>query len=111
MSYGIAILKGVRLSPQKARLVIDQIRGQSVNEAYRRLLFSPKAAAKVILKVMNSAVANAENEFGADPDDLVVRVATVDQGGRLRRIQPRAKGRANRIYKPLSHITVQVGEE
>ncbi|MBI2383644.1 MAG: 50S ribosomal protein L22 [Gammaproteobacteria bacterium] len=106
-----AVLKFVRLSPQKARLVADQVRGKNVEQALNILKFSNKRAAAVIRKVLESAIANAENNNGADVDELKVREIFVDQGPVLKRIRPRAKGRADRILKPTAHITIRVADE
>lgn len=106
-----AKLKFVRISAQKARLVADQIRGKSVAEALQLLQFSPKKAAPIIRKVLNSAIANAEHNNGADIDELKVSAIMVDQGPTLKRWEARAKGRGNRILKPTSHILVQVADE
>lgn len=100
-----------RISPQKARLVADQIRGLSVERAAEILTFSTKKAAKLMKKVLDSAIANAEHNNGADIDELKVTTVCVDQGSVYKRIQPRAKGRADRILKRTSHITVMVGDE
>lgn len=105
-----ARLRGARISPQKARLVADQIRGKNVEEALDILAFSPKKAAHLIKKVLESAIANAEDQEGADVDELKVSQIYVDEGMTLKRIQPRAKGRADRILKRSSHITVKVSD-
>jgi len=101
----------VRVSPMKARLVIDEIRGKSVYEAKRILTFSPRKAARIIHKVLDSAVANAEHNFEMDPEKLVVVKAYVDEGPRLKRLKPRAFGRADIIHRRLSHITIVVAEK
>jgi large subunit ribosomal protein L22 len=106
-----AVLKFVRMSPQKARLVADLVRGKKVDEAINTLKFSNQRAATVIRKVLESAIANAENNFGADVDELKVREIFVDQGPVMKRTMPRAKGRADRISKPTSHITIRVSDE
>ena len=106
-----AILKFVRRSPQKARLVADQVRGKPVDQALNTLKFSRQRAAGIIRKVLESAIANAENNNGADVDELRVSEIMVDQGPVMKRIQPRAKGRADRIIKRTSHITVRVADE
>lgn len=106
-----AVLKFVRLSPQKARLVADLVRGKKVDEAVNTLRFSNQRAAGVIRKVLESAIANAENNFGADVDELKINEIFVDEGPVMKRIMPRAKGRADRITKPTSHITIRVGDE
>jgi len=107
----VAILRGARLSAQKARLVADQIRGKNVEEALQLLTFSPKKGAEIIKKVLNSAIANAEHNEGADVDELKVSTIYVDEGMSLKRIRPRAKGRADRIVKRTCHITVKVAEK
>ncbi|WP_261816528.1 50S ribosomal protein L22 [Vibrio gallicus] len=99
-----------RISPQKARLVADQIRGKSVDQALEVLTFSNKKAAELIKKVLESAIANAEHNEGADIDDLNVAKIFVDEGPIMKRIMPRAKGRADRILKRSSHITVVVAD-
>jgi large subunit ribosomal protein L22 len=104
-----AILRGVRLSAQKGRLVADQIRGLPVDRALNILTFSPKKGAKIIKKVLESAIANAEHNEGADIDELKVKVVYVEKGVVLKRFTARAKGRGNRITKPTCHIFVTVG--
>ncbi|HBV76571.1 MULTISPECIES: 50S ribosomal protein L22 [Vibrio] len=99
-----------RISPQKARLVADQIRGKSVDQALEILTFSNKKAAELIKKVLDSAIANAEHNEGADIDDLSVAKIFVDEGPIMKRIMPRAKGRADRILKRSSHITIVVAD-
>jgi len=107
-----ARLRGARISAQKARLVADQVRGKSVEDALNILTFSPKKAAVLIRKVLDSAIANAEHNEGADVDSLRVATIFVDEGMTLKRIRPRAKGRADRIMKRTCHITVHVaGDE
>jgi large subunit ribosomal protein L22 len=106
-----AVLRGVRLSAQKARLVADQIRGLPVDRALNVLTFSPKRGADVIKKVLESAIANAEHNEGADIDELKVATIHVERGTFLRRFMPRAKGRANRIMKPTCHIFLTVGDK
>lgn len=105
-----AILRSARISPQKARLVADQVRGLPVGRATNLLQFSDKKAAHLIKKVLLSAVANAENNLGADVDELKVSRIFVDEGAILKRMHARAKGRGSRISKRTSHITVVVGE-
>jgi large subunit ribosomal protein L22 len=105
-----AILRSARISPQKARLVADQVRGLPAGRAVNLLKFSDKKAAAMICKVMQSAIANAENNQGADIDLLKVKAITVDEGPMLKRFMARAKGRGTRIQKRTSHITVVVGE-
>ncbi|MDF0535602.1 50S ribosomal protein L22 [Shewanella yunxiaonensis] len=99
-----------RTSPQKARLVADQIRGLPVAKALEILTFSPKKAAVLVKKVLDSAIANAEHNEGADIDELKVGKVFVDEGPTMKRIMPRAKGRADRIMKRTSHITVVVSD-
>jgi len=106
-----ATAKYVRISPYKARPVIDLIRGKKVDEALNILTFTPKKAARIIKKVLESAIANAENNYGMDADKLYVVEAYVNEGPRLKRIWPRAWGRASRILKRMSHITVVVEEK
>ncbi len=105
-----ARLKGARISAQKARLVADQVRGLPVEQALSLLDFSPKKAAHIVRKVLNSAIANAENNEGADVDELKVSSIYVDEGMTLKRLRPRAKGRADRILKRSCHITVKVAD-
>ncbi|MFN3234744.1 MAG: 50S ribosomal protein L22 [Gammaproteobacteria bacterium] len=105
-----AIHRFARISPQKARLVADQIRGLSVEEAVNLLTFSTKKAAALIKKVLDSAIANAENNFGADIDELKVATIMVDEGPTHRRFRARAKGRSSRILKRTSHIHVIVSD-
>ena len=99
-----------RISPQKARLVADLIRGKKVDQALEALTFSNKKAAELVKKVLESAIANAEHNEGADIDDLRVAKIFVDEGPVMKRIMPRAKGRADRILKRSSHITVVVAD-
>jgi len=106
-----AILKYVRVSAQKGRLVADQIRGLPVARALELLQFSPKKAAGHLRKVLESAIANAEHNEGADVDELKVATIQVDGGPTLRRFHARAKGRGVRILKRTSHITVTVSDE
>ena len=103
-------LKNAPLSAQKSRLVADQIRGLSVENALSVLNFSNKKAAQIIKKILNSAIANAEHNEAADIDELVVSTIYVDEGPSQKRIRARAKGRANRIIKRSCHITVKVSE-
>jgi len=105
-----AKLKFARISPQKARLVADQVRGIDVEKALQTLAFSNKKAAGIMKKVLESAIANAEHNEGADIDELKVSAVTVDEGPTYKRIRPRAKGRANRILKRTSHIIVTVSD-
>ena len=106
----VASLKGARISAQKARLVADQIRGKSAAEALNILEFSSKKAADLIKKILDSAIANAEHNEGADVDELRVSTVYVDEGMTMKRIKPRAKGRADRILKRSCHITVKVAD-
>ncbi|MGE0873982.1 MAG: 50S ribosomal protein L22 [Burkholderiales bacterium] len=105
-----AVLRGVRLSAQKGRLVADQIRGMPVDKAMNTLAFSPKKGAAIIRKVLESAIANAEHNDGADIDVLKVKRIHVERGAFLKRFQARAKGRGNRILKHTCHIYVTVGD-
>ncbi len=104
-----AVVKGVRLSAQKGRLVADQIRGLSVDKALNILSFSPKKAAVIIKRGLESAIANAEHNDGADIDELKVTTIYIDKGASLKRMMPRAKGRGNSIEKQTCHITIIVG--
>jgi large subunit ribosomal protein L22 len=106
-----AKLKYARISPQKCRLVADAVRGQSVASALQILTLMPKKGAGIVKKVLESAVANAEHNHGADIDELKVAVIFIDEAPIFKRYQPRAKGRSNRIIKRNSHITVQVADE
>lgn len=106
----IAVLKGVRLSAQKGRLVADQIRGLAVDKALNILIFSPKKAAGILRKLLESAIANAEHNDGADIDELRVSKVFVDRGTLMKRTSARAKGRGNRISKPTCHIMLAVGD-
>ena len=106
-----ATAKRLRLSPQKARLVVDQIRGKPVSDALDILTFAPQKGADLVRKVLESAIANAENNEGADVDELKVSEAFVNAGVTMKRIRPRAKGRADRIFKRTCHITVTVGDD
>ena len=103
-----AVLRGTRLSAQKGRLVADQIRGLPVERALNILTFSPKKGAVIIKKVLESAIANAEHNEGADIDELKVATICVDEGSTMKRFRARAKGRGARILKPTCHITVTV---
>ena len=105
-----ATLTGAQISPQKVRLVADQIRGKSAEDALDVLNFSKKKAATIILKLLNSAIANAEHNEGADVDELRVSTVFVNEGRTLKRLRPRAKGRADRILKRSCHITVKVAD-
>jgi len=103
-------LKGAQISAQKVRLVADQIRGKAVGEALEILQFSNKKAADLVKKILDSAVANAEHNEGADIDELKVSTVFVDEGTTMKRVKPRAKGRADRILKRSCHITVKVAD-
>lgn len=103
-----AIARYIRMSPHKVRRVLDQIRGRSYREALIILEFMPYRACEPILKVLRSAVANAEHNNGLDPADLVVSRAYADQGPKLKRFRARAQGRAYQIHKPTCHITIAV---
>lgn len=105
-----ARLKGAQISAQKARLVADQVRGMPVEDALNLLEFSPKKAAHLVKKILDSAIANAENNEGADVDELKVSSIFVDEGATMKRLRPRAKGRADRILKRSCHITVKVAD-
>lgn len=106
-----AKLKSSRLSAQKCRLVCDQVRGLKIDRALDILKFSPKKAAAIVLKVLNSAIANAEHNHGADIDMLKVAKIYADQGATFKRNQARAKGRGTLILKPTCHITVVLSDE
>lgn len=106
----VAILKHARLSAQKCRLVADQIRGLPVAKALDILAFSPKKAAGLVKKVLESVIANAEHNAGADIDELKVSTIYVDQAATYKRMHARAKGRGSRITKPTCHITVKVSD-
>lgn len=106
-----AVLRGVRLSEQKGRLVADQIRGLPVDKALNLLTFSPKKGAVIIRKLLESAIANAEHNDGADIDELKVSSIQVDRGPSMMRTSARAKGRGNRIIKPTCHILLTVGDK
>jgi len=105
-----AKLNGVRLSPQKGRLIADQIRGLQVEKALNVLAFSPKKGAVIIRKVLESAIANAEHNDGADIDGLKVKTIHVERGMFQKRFQARAKGRGNRVLKHSCHIFITVGD-
>jgi len=106
-----AKLSYVRLSPQKTRLVVDMVRGKGVQDALNILKFSPQKAAAIVSKLVSSAIANAEQKGVSDVDRLVVKAISVDQGPVLKRFMPRAQGRATKIRKPTSHITVILDEK
>lgn len=105
-----ATLKYARFSPRKARLIADLVRGLPIDQALNILTFNPRRASRVVKKVLESAIANAENNFGADIDELRVSEIYVDQGPTLKRVSPRAKGRADHILKRMCHITVKVSD-
>jgi len=105
-----AVAKYVKMSPLKVRRVAQMIRGQRVSEAQAMLKFTPTRAARVLEKVLNSAVANAENNLELDRDELVVARAYVDKGPSMKRMQPRARGRADILTKRSSHVTVIVAD-
>ena len=105
-----AVLSNTRLSAQKARLVADLVRGKPVEQALNILAFSPKKGAGLIKKVLESAIANAEHNEGADIDTLKVKTIYVDKGPSLKRFTARAKGRGNKIEKQTCHITLTVGD-
>ena len=107
----MATLKHARISPQKARLVADQIRGLAVDRALEVLTFSNRKAAGLVKSVLDSAIANAEHNEGADIDELKVSAVWVDEGPVMKRIRARARGRANRIIKRTCHINVAVAEQ
>ena len=103
-----ATVKYVRVSPRKARIVIDQVRGKDVIDAREILAFNERAVSETVLKVVNSAAANAQDKFGLRPESLFIKAAYVDEGPTMKRYRPRAKGGASRINKRTSHITVIV---
>jgi len=111
MTETVAILKNARVSPQKARLVANQIRNLSVAKATEILNFSVKKAAKLVRKALDSAIANAEHNHGADIDELKVSAIYVDEARVLKRMHARARGRGARILKRSSHITIKVSEK
>lgn len=111
MMETVAKLRFARIAPQKARLVADQVRGLPVERALENLRFSSKKAARIIHKVLESAIANAEHNDGADIDELKVSAIMVDEGPTMKRIKPRARGRADRIFKRTSHVTVRVADQ
>ncbi|WP_281884045.1 50S ribosomal protein L22 [Paenibacillus sp. YYML68] len=111
MQESKAVLRYVRIAPRKAQLVVDLIRGKQVGEAIAILRHTPKAASPIVEKLLNSAIANAEHNYSMDPNNLVISQVFVDQGPTLKRFRPRAMGRASRINKRTSHITVVVSEK
>lgn len=106
-----ATLRYARTSAQKARLIADQVRGLPVDRAIDTLRFSERKAAGIVKKVLESAIANAEHNEGADIDELRVSRICVDEGPTYKRMRPRARGRANRIFKRTSHITIMVSDD
>lgn len=106
-----AKLNNARIAPQKLRLIADQVRGMPVGKALDVLKFSPKKAGAVMLKLLESAIANAENNEGADIDELKIAEVYVDEAPVMKRVKPRARGRADRITKRSSHITIAVADE
>jgi large subunit ribosomal protein L22 len=106
----VAVLKHAKSSAQKCRLVADQVRGMPVDKALNLLAFSPKLAAKMVKKLLESAIANAENNEGADIDELRVSTIFVDEAVTHKRMRPRAKGRSARILKRTCHVTVKVSD-
>jgi large subunit ribosomal protein L22 len=106
-----ATLRYARISPQKCRLIADVIRGKSVDEALRTLSFTPKKGARIVKKVLESAIANAEHNHGADIDELKIATIEVNEAPTFGRYRARAKGRGARITKRNSHITIRVGDE
>jgi len=105
----MAVAKYIRIAPRKVRIVIDLIRGKSVNDAFAILRHTPKAASSVVEKVLKSAVANASHNYDLDANSLLVTKAYVDEGPTLKRIHPRSRGQAFKILKRSSHVTVVVG--
>jgi large subunit ribosomal protein L22 len=106
-----AVAKFVRISPRKVRRVMDQVRGKKVDEALQMLSFAPQRGARILKKVILSAVANAEQNAGLDVDSLFIKSVFADEGPTLRRFRPRALGRATRIRKRTSHLTVILDEK
>jgi large subunit ribosomal protein L22 len=106
-----AIARYVRIAPRKMRIVIDIIRGKSVDEALAILKFTPKVGAEVVEKLLRSAVANAEHNYDMNVDDLVISEVFVDQGPTMKRIHPRSRGQAFRILKRSSHVTLVVADK
>ena len=106
-----ATAKYIRIAPRKVRIVMNLVRGKSVTDALAILKFTPKVGADAVEKALNSAIANAENNFDMDMDRLFISSAFVDQGPTLKRIHPRSRGQAFKILKHTSHITVAVNEK
>ena len=111
MQEAKAVARTVRITPRKARMVVDLIRGRNINEAYAILFNTPRGASPVVAKVLKSAVANAENNLGLERSNLYVKETFVDEGPTLKRFMPRAKGSATEILKRTCHITVVVAEK
>jgi len=111
MEESKAIAKYIRIAPRKLRIVVNIIRGKSVNEAFAILKYTPKVGSEVIEKVLRSAVANAEHNYDMNVDNLIVSSAFVDQGPTLKRIHPRSRGQAFKILKRSSHVTIAVAEK
>ncbi|QDI91501.1 50S ribosomal protein L22 [Salicibibacter halophilus] len=106
-----AVAKQVRVAPRKARLVVDLVRGKDVGEAISILKHTPRGVSPTVEKVLKSAIANAEHNYEMEPEDLIISKAYVDEGVTLKRFRPRAMGRASRINKRTSHITIIVSEK
>ncbi|WP_430789267.1 50S ribosomal protein L22 [Virgibacillus flavescens] len=106
-----AVAKSVRIAPRKVRLVVDLIRGKNVGEAVAILRLTQRGASPVVEKVLNSAIANAEHNYEMDTENLIVSEAYVNEGATLKRFRPRAQGRASKINKRSSHVTVVVSEK
>ncbi len=106
-----ATLRYARISPQKCRLMADAIRGKNVDEAIKTLTFAPQKSAQIVKKLLESAIANAEHNHGADIDELKVATIEVNEAPTFRRFRARAKGRGTRIIKRNSHITIRLGDE
>jgi large subunit ribosomal protein L22 len=111
MQEAKSIARFVRIAPRKVQLVVDLIRGKQVGEAIAILRHTPRAASPIVEKVLNSAIANAEHNYSMDPNSLVVSQTFVNQGPTMKRFRPRAMGRASRINKRTSHITIVVSEK
>lgn len=111
MQKAKAVARYVRIAPRKVRLVVDLIRGKEVGEAIAILRHTPKSSTPVLEKLLNSAMANAENNYQMDVNNLVISEAYVDEGPTLKRFRPRAQGRASRINKRTSHITIVLTEK
>ncbi|NHN35144.1 50S ribosomal protein L22 [Paenibacillus agricola] len=111
MQEAKCIARYVRIAPRKVQLVIDLIRGKKVGEAIAILRHTPRSASPIVEKVLNSAIANAEHNYSLDPNNLVISQTFVNQGPTMKRFRPRAMGRASRINKRTSHITIVVSEK